>query len=503
MALSIEKQLRLRDLEQAKLITKARAGNLLAYTKLTFPAYEINWHHQTTAQHLNRFIRGEIRRLMIFEPPRYGKTELSSRRLPALIHGLYPNDEILAASYNSDLAADNTIDVQRIMDTPPHRMIFPHSQITPEGTISKYARNSNEHELIPYKDLKTGELQRPAGSYRSAGVGGSFTGRGGKWVLIDDPIKNREAADSQTFRDMLWDFYTSTIRTRLEGDAGILLTMTRWHNDDLAGRLLNLAKSDPNADQWVVLTLPAIKETDDAEYDPREIGDPLWPGKFSLESLIATKASIGSRDWSALYRQTPNIEGGNIIRSEWIKYYGGRNQPQKPKRFDQLIQSWDFATKDKQKSDYAVGQVWGRVAANYYLIHQVRGKWPFPTACRQLVMVTRDYPNSTKKLVEGKANGPAVVQTLKNTIPGLVEVEPTGDKVARLNAVSPLYESGNVWYPDPEIAPWIVDHVSELCDFPRVVNDDQVDTASQALNFLRMATPLQMPVAGHGSGVIF
>lgn len=503
MALSIEQQLRLRQLERDELIRKARAGNLLAYTKLTFPAYEINWHHRVTAQYLNKFIRREIRRLIIMEPPRYGKTELTSRRLPALIHGVYSDDEILAASYNSDLASDNTIDVQRIMDTAPHRMIFPNSQITPEGTISKYARNSNEHELLPYKDMGTGELLRPAGSYRSAGVGGSFTGRGGKWILIDDPIKNREAADSQTFRDQLWDFWTSTLRTRLEGEGSVLLTLTRWHNDDLAGRLLALAKSNPDADQWVTLILPAIKEHNDDDYDPREIGEALWPNKFSLASLLATKASIGSRDWSSLYRQTPNSEGGNIIQSSWIKYYGGRNQPPRPRRFDQLIQSWDFATKDKQKSDYAVGQVWGRVAANYYLLAQVRGRWPFPTACKEVVKLSREFPNSGKKLVEAKANGPAVIQTLKSTIPGLVEVEPSGDKVARLNAVAPFYESGNVWYPDPEIAPWIVDHVSELCDFPRVVNDDQVDTASQALNFLRSATPLQMPVAGHGSGVIF
>lgn len=502
MSLSTEDQYKLKAYEEQRLVQKAREGSLLAYTAYTMPRYEINWHHKLMCDFLRKFINREIRRLMFFLPPRYGKTELTSRRLPCVLHGLYPDDEILACSYNSDLAGDNTIDVQRILDTERHRTVFPNSQITPEGRISKYARNSNEHELLPFTNDK-GEIERPSGSYRSAGVGGAFTGRGGDWILIDDPIKNRKDASSQLFRDELYKFYSSTLRTRLEGVGSIILTMTRWHNDDLAGRLLKLAKDNPDADQWTVVMLPAIKENEDESYDTRELGDPLWPSKFSLESLASSKASSTAEDWASLYRQTPNIEGGNLVRSDWIKYYGGFNQPPIPRKFDQLIQSWDFASKDKTTSDFNVGQVWGRVGANFYLLWQVRGRWSFPVACKRVIEMCETYPNIGKKLVEGKANGPAIIQTLRDLIPGLVEVEPYGDKVARLNAVAPFYESGNVWYPDASVAPWITDHVTELCNFPKVTNDDQVDAASQALDNLRHAKPAEMPRAGHGSGVIF
>lgn len=434
--------------------------------------------------------------MIVLMPPRHGKSELTSRRLPAMIHGVYPNDEILAMSYNSELASDMTIDVQRIMDKPSYQEIFPMSRITAEGSISKYARSANEHELIPMK-LENGVWVFNEGSYRSAGLGGAFTGRGGNWILIDDPIKNRADADSKSFRDGLYKFYTSSLHTRLEGEGSIMITMTPWHVDDLAHRLIALQKADPDADKWTILRLPAIKENNDNPEDPRVIGAPLWPEKFSLKQLLSTRAN-SSRDFAALYQQRPTAEGGNIIQSSWIKYYNVL-----PPKFDQMIQSWDFAVKDKNGSDYTVGQVWGRIKADKYLIYQFRARVPFPTACQKVVEISRMFPQAHKKLIEAKANGPAVVQTLRQTVPGLVEVEPYGDKVSRLNAVAPDYESGNVYYPTSKIAPWIDEHISELCDFPNGAFDDSVDAASQALSELKKTPVLYMPIAGHGSGTIY
>jgi predicted phage terminase large subunit-like protein len=478
------------------LVEKARAGGIKAFVSLTFPEYEWSWHHVLTCHYLNKFIKGEIKRLMIFEPPRHGKSELTSRRLPALIHGLYPHDEILAVSYNSELASDMTVDVQRIMDTEVFRHIFPHAQITPEGKASKYKRTRNEHELHPWK--VDGKVFPMLGSYRSAGVGGSFTGRGGNWVLIDDPVKNAADADSPSFRDGMEKFYTSTIRTRLEKDARILITMTRWRNDDLAGRLLKLAESNPDADQWTVVSLPAIKEDRSNPYDPREIGDPLWPGKFDRAAMLATQASVGSRDWASLYQQRPNVEGGNIIQSSWIRYYKVL-----PPRFDQVIQSWDFAVKDKTSSDYTVGQVWGRIGTDKYLLDEVRGRWSFPMACEEVIKLSQKWKDAHKKLIEAKANGPAVVQTLRQRITGLVEVEPRGDKVSRAYAVAPEYESGHVYYPLEEIAPWMPQHRDEVCNFPRDKNDDRVDAETQALDHLRKPVTFRAPIGGHGSGQVF
>jgi predicted phage terminase large subunit-like protein len=500
-------------LQNEVLRDRARSGKLLAFTLATKPDYQTNWHHFKTAYYLNKFLRREIRRLIILEPPRHGKSELSSRRLPPLIHGIYPNDEILAFSYNGDLASDMTIDVQRIMDQEIYQNIFPLSKITPPTAKSNYARSSVEHELIPVEDNPkiwrppglTFDKNRgfivPRGSYRASGVGGSFTGRGGNWLLGDDPIKNREDADSKVFRDMLWDFFRSTARTRLEKDACICITMTHWHRDDIVGRIQELMKFDPLADKYEILRLPAIKENDDAAYDPRKVGEALWPDKYDIKELLATKATIGSRNFAALYQQNPVTEGGNIIQSKWFKFY-----KQAPTEFDEQVQSWDFAVKDKDDSSYTVGQVWGRVGANKYLLDQVRGKWSFPKACAKLVELSERWPNARKKFVEDKANGPAVIASLKEYVTGLVEVDPKalgGDKTARLNAVAPDFESENVWVPNPEQNPWVQEFIDEVCDFPAGTYADQVDTMTQALIKMRKRPATGSPIAGHGSGIIY
>lgn len=504
---------------------RARRGGLLAFTLLTKPDYEVNWHHKLTTNYLNKFIKKEIKRLIILEPPRYGKSELSSRRLPALLHGVYPNDEILAASYNGDLAADMTIDVQRIMDMESYQRIFPMTRITPANSKSNYARSSVEHELIPMENTgklwipQTGSDGKPIvfdesrnfiiprGSYRAAGVGGSFTGRGGDWLLIDDPIKNRQDADSPAFRNELWDWYRSTLRTRAEKDASVCITLTTWHEDDLIHRLLKLARQDEDADQWQVLRLPAIKEGEDSWFkkfhlmpspDPRKEGDALWPGKFSLSDLKATKPSVGTREWTALYQQRPTPEGGNLVQGVWLKRY---KVP--PTGFEDVLISCDMASKDKTSSDYYVYQAWGRKQADRYLLYQLRGRWAFPEACRKLIELVKMYPKARRKIIEAKANGPAVAQTLRKKITGIIEKEPDGDKVARLNAVTPEMESGNVWIPDENEFPWVHDFIDEMTSFPNGANDDQVDAASQALVELRKGGPVYAPTAGHGSGTVY
>lgn len=480
-----------------ELMRRARDGKILAFTQYTYPQYEVNWHHKLTAQYLNKFIKRDIKRLMIFMPPRYGKSELGSRRLPALIHGLYPNDSVMCATYNSELSEDMTVDVQRIMDTPDYHELFPYSKITPEGTMSKYARTRNEHELIPVKG-KEGYIIHPKGGYKAQGVGGSFTGRGANWLIMDDLFKNRSDADSKSFRDSVYKFYTSTLRTRLEKDGCILLMMTLWHEDDLAGKILKLAQQNKDADQWTMLKLPAVREDTENTEDPRMIGEPLWPTKFSAQDLVATRASSGHRDWAALYQQNPNVEGGNIFKKDWCKLYKIL-----PSKFDQQILSCDFAVKGKDEGSFNVIQVWGRIGIDKYFIGQARFRGGFPVAVQRLIDVCRTYPNAHKKYVEAKANGPAIIETLKRSVPGLIESEPSGDKVARANAVAPDVQSGNVWFPDPSIAPWIEEYFAELCGFPNAPNDDQVDATTQALSEFRKIGPLYLPIAGHGSGVIY
>lgn len=230
---------------------RARRG-MLAFTTYTMPDYEVNWHHRVVCEALDDLFAGTITRLMISMPPRHGKSELVSRRFPAYILGRDPDAQVIAVSYSADLASMMNRDVQRIMDSPEYQRVFPGTKLGSSNIRSLAGgtlRNSDIFEVVGRR-----------GRYRSAGVGGGITGMGMQYGIIDDPIKNREEADSPTMREKVWDWYTSTFYTRLEKNARVLVTCTRWHEDDLSGRLLRLQEEDPEADQWVEIRLPAIAE---------------------------------------------------------------------------------------------------------------------------------------------------------------------------------------------------------------------------------------------------
>lgn len=484
---------RIRELKRRLLLLEAREGDILSFTRYTKPDYQVNWHHRVKAKWLNKFIKREIRFLMIFEPPRHGKTELTSRRLPALLHGLYPNDEILAASYNSELAAAMTIDVQRIMDRPDYHEIFPTVRIMPDGKAGRWSRNSNEHEVLPWQDPKTRLWYWYTGSYRSAGIGGAFTGLGGHWLIVDDPIKNREDADSPAFRKKLWDFWTNTMRTRMEGEGSALITHTRWHKEDLAGMLLALQDKDPKADHYKVLSFPAIKEGPPTEDDPREEGEPLWPQKMPLTELEAIKP-LDSRGWGSLWQQRPFELGGNIIKGAYFKRYSALP------RLKYRVIYGDTAQKTKEHNDFSVLACWGLGYDGYaYLIDLVRGKWESPELKRR----TRDFWNKhsdqdawpvdkygflRKIMVEDKSSGTDLIQTLKVGEPRLNEdpipiegIERDRDKYTRVQDVLPMLEQGLVWI--PESAPFITDFIGEHEAFTANDThdfDDQVDTTVDA-----------------------
>ena len=474
---------------------KARRS-LLGFTTFTYPEYEVNWHHAILCNYLDRWAFGDIKRLMVFMPPRNGKSELVSRRLPAYILGRDPNTSVIATSYTADLASMMNRDAQRIIDGEKYHELFPKTNLFGSNvrTVAKgsYLRNSDIFEIVGYK-----------GIYKSAGVGGAITGMGCKYGIIDDPIKNRAEAESVTYRKALWDWYTSTFYTRLEKDARVLITLTRWHEDDLAGRLLKLARENPQADQWTVISFPAIAEDDKHQDDIRKTGEPLWPGKYPLSELNTMKATMGSYEWNALMQQRPSVAGGNILKREWWKYWHlpGQSLPpitvnlpdggfkliyseELPRVFDEHIQSWDMAFKDTKGSAYVAGQTWGRKGANKYLLDQLRDKMDFVKTIQAVKTLTEKWPKAMAKLVEDKANGPAVISSLKDKIPGLIEVQPEGSKESRAYAVSPQVEAGNVYLPHPMIYQWVDDYVAEMTSFPNGTYKDQVDATTQALQRL-------------------
>jgi len=470
------------EAEKQNIMELARR-DLLAFTLFTKRDYEVNWHHAVLCNFVMRWIRGEFRFGMIFMPPRMGKSEIVSRRLPAFLHGINPHEQIMAASYNDGLATDMTLDVQRIMDEPEYKLLFPDTRILPPNIHrTGLVRNQEEHTLLDAR----GQMLR--GNYRGQGVGGTFTGRGANRILVDDPIKGREAAESESFRLKLLNFWDSDLRSRLEKGGQAMITLTRWHEKDLAGELLARAKADPLADQFEVLTLPAIKDRE-APYDIREMGEPLWPNKYPLTEHLTQKKN-NPRAFESLYQQNPTSDTGGIFKRAWTEKRYLKLPDRFNNRWDAAVISADLRFKDSDKSgDYVVYDAWARHGADVYFLGQARGRWSFTESLNEFVKFCQRFPFIRLKLVENKANGPALENVLKRRIPGIVLVEPDGGKTARLNAVTPLWEAGNVWLPHDSIYPDIKEIIEEWVSFgPGCAFDDRTDTMSQALNRLDNGT---------------
>lgn len=443
--------------------------NMADFALYTDENYQMNWHHRLICEYLDRWVEKETKRLMIFTPPRHGKSELVSRKLPAYIFGKYPNTSIISSSYSADLASRMNRDVQRIIDSFLYAEIFPNTKLFGRDikTVANgsFLRNSDIFEIVDYK-----------GVYRSAGVGGGITGMGGEYIIIDDPLKNREEANSVTIREKIWDWYTSTLYTRLEKDGCILLTLTRWHEDDLAGRLLEKMQEE-NAEQWTVISLPAIAEDEPAFYDKRKTGEALWKDKYDEKRLSYIKTTVGSYDWSALYQQRPQPPEGSIFKREWMN-----NTYSKLPYQNMIIQSWDLPFIKSQDSAKCACIVMGKSKSNIYIIDVLNEKMEFTENVTAIKNMTAKHPKARAKVIENKANGPAIISLLKKEIPGIVEFNPKGSKEERAISVTPYFEAGNIFF--PEKAFFVHDLIADLLSFPTSKYKDTVDALVQGILYL-------------------
>ena len=480
--------------DHAELVAECARHWLGAFVLATMPDYDMGWMHERICDELEDFLQAVIDRqsprLMITCPPRSGKSQLASRHFPAYALGRYPDLSIIATSYSADLASRMNRDVQRIMSEESYARIFPESSLNEKNVRStaqgSYLRNSDIFEIVGRR-----------GVYRSAGVGGGVTGMGANICILDDVLKDRASADSPTIRQNIWDWYTSTLYTRLAPGGGIIVMNTRWHEDDLSGRLLD-AQARGEGDVWRVVNFPAIAEVDEPPY--RKKGEALHPARYPLEQLLKIKETIGSRDWEALYQQRPVPDGGAIFREEWLQRTWRPDEL--PERFDSLVIAFDMTFKGTSTSDYVVGQLFAKHGADFYLLDQERGHWSFTEsldAVRRLVSRAQAYTRyPVRVLVEDKANGPAVIDVLKKEIPGLVPIQPDGSKEARANAVTPLFEAGNVLLPDRAFAPWVDEYRLELLRFPAGAHDDQCFVAGTMI-----ATPFgERPIEAIKTGDI-
>lgn len=479
---SVEK-IRLLELKREQAVRRARKS-MFDFTLYTNSEYMPNWHHRLLCSYLDRFVAGEITRLMVFMPPRHGKSELVSRRLPAYILGRDPNASIIGTSYGAELASMMNRDVQRIIDSPDYSRIFPDTRLEGSNvrTIAdgRYMRNNDIFEIVGHR-----------GVYRSAGIGGGITGMGAQYAIIDDPIKNQKEAASDTYRQGVWEWYTSTLYTRLQKPGAVLLTLTRWHEDDLAGRLLQLAKDEPEADKWTVIRLPARCETiNKHEDDKRNEGEALWESAFPSERLRAIKGSVGTRIWEALYQQNPTALGGNIFKGEWFHKY----EVLPPIRYRKIFA--DTAQKIKEHNDYSVLQCWGLGSdGKAYLIDMIRGKWEAPELESRTISFWNKHADKDRYpalqfgqlrqlVVEDKASGTGLIQKIKllNHIP-IHGVERVIDKLTRVMDILGYAESGLVCLPLG--APFTSDFITECEAFTADdshAHDDQIDPMIDAIN---------------------
>lgn len=465
------------DAEKAR--RKKARESLLAFTRYTFGNCNVGWHHRAVCRYLDQFALGIIPRLMLFMPPRHGKSELGSRRLPAYIFGRNPDAQIIGTSYAADLAQRMNRDVQRIMGTQAYRDLFPQARLGGSNVRSNaqgsYLRNSDIFEIVGRK-----------GSYRAAGVGGGITGMGADIAIIDDPVKSRKEANSPTVRKAVWEWYTSTLYTRLEKDGRILLILTRWHEDDLAGRLIKQAKEDTGADQWTVVNYPAIlrEGMPRDRFDRRKIGEALWPWKYNAEKLKKTRQTIGTYDWASLYEGNPKPLDGGLIDLSW---FADCRYSVLPTEFERIVQSWDTAQKAKDTNDYSVCTTWGVTGNRLYLMDIDRRRLEFPELERAVVANYHRH-NADAVLIEDKASGISLIQALrKNTLLPVIPVLPDADKETRMMVETPKMESGRVWLPLK--SPWLDDLEEELAAFPNGAFDDQADSISQFLAWIGNKIP--------------
>lgn len=455
--------------------------DLLAFTRLTKPDFIEGWFNRIVAQALQQFFwdvkAGKQPRLMIFAPPRSGKSELFSRRFPAWAMGQDPDLQIIAASYSSDLASRMNRDVQRIIDDESYAGVFPGTSLNSKNIVTMAGtalRNSDIFEVVGRR-----------GAYRSAGVGAGITGMGADIAVIDDPVKDAKEANSATVRNAVWDWYTTTLYTRLSPNSGVLLGMTRWHEDDLAGRLLREMEKG-EGDQWTIVRFPAIAEQDEAY---RRAGEALHPERYPIERLEKIRTAVGMPTWNALYQQRPSAKGGDIIKGAWFARYA----VVPPLKWRAVYV--DTAQKAGQHNDYTVFTHAGMgVDGRIYILDVRRQKVDavgLEKLARDLYASWRVTSTVTPVAlryfaIEDKSSGTGLIQQLKgrHRIPVKpIKRLPGQDKYSRVMDVQGHLESGFACLPDN--APWVADFIAECEAFTATdahAHDDQVDTLADCIN---------------------
>jgi len=432
-------------------LTEKAKDSFLDFVKYVWPGFIAGRHHKIVAQKFEDIANGKIKRLIINMPPRHTKSEFASYLFPAWMIGRRPDLKIMQATHTADLSIRFGRKVKNLMETEEYQKVFGVKLRSDSKAAYRWETDGG-------------------GEYYAAGVGGNIAGRGADLFIIDDPHSEQDAM-SPAALEGAWEWYQGGPRQRLQPGAAIVLVMTRWSELDLTAKLLKQSAMDIKADKWEMIEFPAILES----------GKPLWPEYWKLEELESVKASIQLQKWQAQYMQQPTADMSSIIKRSWWNIW----QQEKIPKLQYVMQTYDTAFLKSQTADFSAIQTWGVFypeedkSANVILLDAKKGRWEFPEL-KRIALEEYQYWEPDTVLVESKAAGLPLTQELRASGIPVVNFSPSrgNDKISRVNAVAPLFESGMVWAPE---ASWAEEVIEECAAFPFGEHDDMVDAMTQAL----------------------
>ena len=434
--------------------------NYALYLKYVYPDYIFTKFHALLANICQSVVekveKGQKVKICISVPPQHGKSHTLTETLPSWFIGRNPELRCIVTAYNADVAEK--------FGNKNRQLIKEHG----EEIFGVKISDSQDNKTL-------WDIDKHQGGMLATGILGGLTSNGGALVIVDDPFKNGEEANNPELRQKVYDTFADSVATRARGKGNAIIVIhTRWHEDDLIGRL-------EKTGEWIVVNIPCVWEKGVDKLLHRKIGETLCPELgFDAEWAMSMQKLLGAKKWSALYQGKPYIEGGNLVKRSSLKFY---NEKTRPYTFDTMEMSCDltFGGKKSTNDNVCIG-VWGRVGADHYLLKKVKKKMTFQETLEQLRVLSSNFPQARKKIIESKANGLATIETLNREIGGFVAFDPKSkSKQERFENVIPYIEAGNVYLPDESLDPTIEDDVDELLRFPNGTHDDFVDMLSQYL----------------------
>ena len=429
----------------------------MAYAKHVYDGFIEGRHHSIIAEKLELIAQGKLKRLIVNMPPRHSKSEFASYLMPSWFLGRNPKLKIIQATMNTELAVRFGRKVRDLIADPIYAEIFPNTDLKQDSQAAGRWETS------------------AGGEYFAAGVGAAMTGRGADLLIIDDPHSEQDALSASAY-DTAYEWYTSGPRQRLQPGGTIIIVQTRWSKKDLTGRLLGAQAKDIMADQWDIVEFPAILPS----------GEPLWHEFWKKEELLKVKASLSPGKWNAQWQQDPTSDDIAMVKREWWQLWEREDTP----RLDYIIQSYDTAYSKKETADYSAITTWGvfepkeNGEQHLILLDAKKGRWNFPEL-KEIAVEQNEYWEPDMMLIEAKASGASLADELRlinlpvtTYSPGRRKGGGGMDKTTRMHMVSPIFESGKVWYPDERFADEVIE---EVASFPNGDHDDYCDSMTMAL----------------------